>query len=307
MDISISEGYSLLVKKLQGWLNAAIEMLPNFLLALIILIAFFVIGKLVRKAVSQLLHKVTDNDTIIDLLETIVGVVVISIGVFIALGVLQLQGAVTSLLAGAGIIGLALGFAFQDIAANFMSGIILSIRHPFGIGDMIEFQDYYGYVHKINLRCTIVRTTQGQLVYIPNKEVFNNAFTNYTWNKERRIDLECGVSYGDDLVKVKKIAVEAIKALEEVKDDRPVQLVYKEFGDSSINFDLRFWVPFTKNFDYKGPKSKAIIALKKTFDENDIDIPWPIRSVEFGVKDGKNLGHIFSEQIADYKENGENE
>jgi small-conductance mechanosensitive channel len=295
MDISISEGYTQLVAKLQGWLNSIIEMLPNLLLAIVILIAFLVIGKLVRKAVNRLLHKITDNKTVIDLLETVVGVLVISIGVFVALGILQLQGAVTSLLAGAGIIGLALGFAFQDIAANFISGVLLSIRHPFGKGDIIETNDIYGTVQKINLRNTIIRTPQGQLVFIPNKVVYENPFKNYTANHERRIDLSCGVSYGDDLEKAKSVAIGAVETLDNYDKNREVELVYDEFGGSSINFKIRFWVKFRGNMDYLSARSDAIIAITKHFDENDIMIPFPIRTLDFGIRGGEKLNTMLKQ------------
>ncbi|MGD8749237.1 MAG: mechanosensitive ion channel, partial [Balneolaceae bacterium] len=216
------DAYELIADKLETWIDTFIQMLPNLAVALLVLIVFYVIGKLVRKAVNKLLNKVTHNKTIIHLLETIVGVMVIGIGVFIALSILKLDGAVTSLLAGAGIIGLALGFAFQDIASNFISGIILSIRHPFGIGDIIETNDFYGTVSKMNLRNTIIRTPQGQIVYIPNKNVFENALVNFTSTGERRIDLSCGVSYGDDLEKAKEVAIEAVKSLDNYNDDKEV-------------------------------------------------------------------------------------
>lgn len=303
MDISIKEGYTQLVEKLQGWLNTAIEMLPNLAIAILILIVFFVIGKLVRRMVNRLLHKVTHNKTIIDLLETVVGVIVISVGVFIALGVLNLSGAVTSLLAGAGILGLALGFAFQDIAANFISGVFLSIRHPFGKGDIIESQDYYGTVQKINLRCTIIKTPQGQIVYLPNKDVYGKPLENYTKNHERRIDLACGVSYGDDLEKAKRLAIEAVESLENINKDRDVEFVYDEFGGSSINFKIRFWVKFSANMDYLAARSDAIIAITKTYDENDIMIPFPIRTLDFGIRGGEKLDTMLKQGRT--KSNGE--
>ena len=287
--MEITDAYNLIADKLETWIDTFIQMLPNLAVALIVLIVFYVIGKLVRKAVNKLLNKVTKNKTIIHLLETIVGVMVIGIGVFIALSILQLDGAVTSLLAGAGIIGLALGFAFQDIASNFISGIILSIRHPFGIGDIIETNGFYGSVEKMNLRNTIIRTPQGQIVYIPNKSVFENPLENFTSSGERRIDLSCGVSYGDDLEKAKEVAVEAIKTLDNYDASKDIEFYYDEFGGSSINFKVRFWVNFKKNPDYWSARSDAIIAITKAFDEHDIMIPFPIRTLDFGIRGGEKL------------------
>lgn len=287
--IEINEAYNLVTDKVETWIDTFIQMLPNLVVALIVLIVFYVIGKVIRNAIGRLLKKVTDNKTIVNLLETVVGVMIIGIGVFIALSILQLDGAVTSLLAGAGIIGLALGFAFQDIASNFISGVILSIRHPFGIGDIIDTNGFYGTVEKLNLRNTIIKTPQGQIVYIPNKSVFENPLENYTKSGERRIDLSCGVSYGDDLEKAKKVALEAVKSLQNYNSDKGIEFYYEEFGGSSINFKIRFWVSFQSNPDYWSARSDAIMAITKHFDENDIMIPFPIRTLDFGIRGGEKL------------------
>jgi len=293
----INGAYNELADKLETWIVEFIRMLPNLVIALLVLVVFYVLGKAIRKTVKKLLSKATDNRTIINLLETIAGVMVIGIGFFIALSVLQLDGAVTSLLAGAGIIGLALGFAFQDIASNFISGIILSIRHPFGLGDIIQTNDIYGTVQKMNLRNTIIRTPRGQIVYIPNKSVFENVLENFTKTGERRIDLSCGVSYGDDLEKAKKIAVEAVKSLENYNADKDVEFYYDEFGGSSINFKIRFWVNFYTNPDYWSARSDAIIAISKKFDEHDIMIPFPIRTLDFGIRGGEKLNTVLGRGI----------
>ncbi|MEO9886214.1 MAG: mechanosensitive ion channel family protein [Balneola sp.] len=292
--MNLEEGYSLITEKLESWLNTAIEMLPNLAAALLVLLAFYFISSIIKKYSGKLLHKVTSNKTVVGLAQTVLGVLILGAGVFISLGILNLDGAVTSLLAGAGIIGLALGFAFQDIASNFISGILLSIRHPFGIGDIIDSNDYYGTVQKLNLRNTVIKTPQGQIVYIPNKEVYENPFMNYTKNGERRIDLQCGVSYGDDLEKAKKITLEAINSLENIDKDKGVEFYYEEFGGSSINYVVRFWVNFRTNPDFWSPRSEAIMAIKKAYDENDILIPFPIRTLDFGIRGGEKLNTVLN-------------
>lgn len=295
METEFVDVYSTLTEKLINWLETTVEMLPNLVMALLVLLLFFVIGRFVRKAAKRMLAKATDNKTIINLLETVVGVIVVTIGLFIALGILDLDGTVTSLLAGAGVIGLALGFAFQNIASNFIAGVILSIRHPFGIGDIVETNDFYGTVQNMNLRNTIIRTPQGQTVFIPNKSVFENPLENFTISGERRIDLECSVSYGDDLEKAKEVAIEAVETLDNYDDDKEVEFYYEEFGGSSINFEIRFWVNFKSNSDFLSARSDAIIAIMKAFEETDIMIPFPIRTLDFGVRGGEKLDAMIGE------------
>jgi small conductance mechanosensitive channel len=158
------------------------------------------------------------------------------------LSVLNLDKAVTSILAGAGILGLALAFAFQDIAANFMLGIFLLFRRPLAVGDIVSTNDHMGVVEEINLRDTMIRTFQGQRVIIPNKDVFQNTIENYTVLGKRRLDLGVGVSYGDDLRKVKEIAIKAAEKISVRSLTEEISLYYEEFGDSSINFSIRIWL-----------------------------------------------------------------
>lgn len=299
MDTSeFNDAYDIVIGKVEEWIKSFFEMLPNFVVALFVLILFYVLGKFARRLVGNLLSKITNNKTITSLLETIIGISIVGIGVFIALSVMQLDGAVTSLLAGAGIIGLALGFAFQDIASNFISGVILSIRHPFGIGDIIETNEFYGTVQKLNLRNTIIRTVTGQIVYVPNKRVFENPLQNFTTTGLRRIDLSCGISYGDDLENVRKITTKAVQNVENVLDENGIEFYYDEFGDSSINFKVRFWVRFRTNPEFWSARSEAIIAIKKAFDENDIMIPFPIRTLDFGIRGGEKLNSMLPRNLS---------
>lgn len=296
IEIGVEKAYDLLADKLTGWLSKGIEMLPNIVAAILVLTVFYLIGWLVRRLVKRTLSRITANRAVIGLIETSSVAVIVTTGVFIALGILNLDSTVTSLLAGVGVIGLALGFAFQDIAANFMSGVILSIQHPFGIDDMIKCDDYYGTVHDINLRSTVIRTPDGQLVHVPNKEILNKPLTNYTWNRKRRVDIKLGVSYSDDHQKAKRVAIEAIEELDICHSEHSVEFFYTDIGASTFNCTLRFWVDFRVQTDFLGPQSEAIIAVAKGFAANDIDMPYPIQSLDFGPKGCTTLEEMLGEQ-----------
>lgn len=286
---SFSKAYEMVSDKVEGWLSTAVKMLPNFLIAVIVVVAFWLLAKGVRKVSRKLMNKFSDNKSLINLTTTVIYVGTITIGTFVALSVLHLDKTVTSLLAGVGVIGLALGFAFQDIAANFVAGVLIATRKPFSIGDLVESNGYHGHVQEMNLRASVIRTFQGQDVIIPNKEVFTKPLTNYAIYPKRRIDLSVGVSYGDDLENVKKIAVKAVEALEVIEQDMGVSLFFTEFGGSSINFDIRFWVDEHEQSHFLEARSAAIVAIKQAFDKNDISIPYPIRTLDFGIKGGKEL------------------
>ena len=293
LTLKLSYAYELIATKLESWLSTAVKMLPNFVVAVLVVLAFILIAKLIKKGLKKVLPRITDSRSITQLFSSIAYIAVITGGTFVALSVLNLDKAVTSLLAGAGIIGLALGFAFQDIASNFMSGIIMAVRKPLRIGDLVETNGIFGIVERLSLRATFIQTLQGQQVIVPNKLIFENPITNFTILGKRRVDLECGVSYGDDLEKVEKHTVEAIENIEGIDKAKGVSFFYKEFGGSSINYQVRYWVEKNDGqADYLKALSNGIKAIKKVYDENDIDIPFPIRTLNFGIKGGDNLAQM---------------
>ena len=292
MEFGLNKAIEILTEKLEGWLTSLTSMLPNMLVAILVLVIFYFIAKGVRLVSSKLMNRFFDRSAINNLFSTIFYLATLAIGLIIALNLLHLEQTVTSLLAGAGIIGLALGFAFQDITANFISGILLAIRKPIEVGDIIETQNFMGKVEKIDLRVTVIRTFQGLHVIIPNREVFQTPVTNYTKTHDRRIDLEIGISYADDLEKVKKIAIEAVDDLPYLLEGREVELYYNRFGDSSINFTLMFWIRYPDQPGFLQARSEAIIQVKKAFDENGITIPFPIRTLDFGIKGGEKLSEM---------------
>lgn len=282
-------GTELITEKMTSWAESFMLLVPNMVLSALVLFLFFLIARYARKLTRKGLSRVVDSQALVSLTATIAQFVVVIAGFLIALNLLNLEKTVTSVLAGAGVIGLALGFAFQETAANFISGVFIAARNPIRIGDIVTVNGgEMGVVDQINLRATVVKTFQGQNLLVPNKDVYQNVIKNYSTGS-RRIDLQCGISYGDDLSKVEKIAVEAIESLGITKEGEKVQLFYEGFGDSSINFVLHFWIDYPEHPSYLQARHRAIMALKKAFDQNEITIPFPIRTLDFGIKGGKAL------------------
>ncbi len=288
--------------RLHEWLTALGAYLPNFVLAAVVLVLFYIAAKIVKRYSRKYLLRFNTDKTISGFLSRLLFLIVLVAGIMLVLSILDLTGTVTGILAGLGIAGLALGFAFQDTAANFMSGVYITFRQPYAVGDVIETNDgITGYVIDINLRVTKVRTFDGPVVYVPNRFLFQENFTNFTEHGKRRLRLACGVSYGEDLEKVERVTVEALSATEGRLEDEPVTVHWQGFGDSSVDFTANIWVEYA--YDQKVfPKVKndALKRLKKAFDENDIMIPFPIRTLDFGIKGGVRLkdeaGGLVSEQ-----------
>lgn len=291
--MELTAPFKLIQEKIQGWISSTIELLPNMFAAIIIFIIFFLLSRLIKKIALKSLKSVIKSHAALNLVSNLASFTIVAIGFVVTLGILQLDKTVTSLLAGAGIVGLALSFAFQDIAANFVSGTLIAFRKPFEVHDIIESTDFMGTIEEINLRYTLIRTFQGQSVLIPNKLIYNNPLTNYSINGKRRIDLEIGISYGEDLEKVKQVTLDALKPLDTINHNEDVMFHYSEFGNSSINFVVRFWVHYSRSQkEYLDGLHDAIVAIKKAYDENNITIPFPIRTLDFGIKGGKTLSEM---------------
>ena len=289
----INNSLKLLLNKVQTWGEHIFIMLPNIFVALLLLILTFVLARFIRNTMNRVFRRFSHSAALTNLFTTLVYAAVLIIGFVIVLIVLQLDKAVFSLLAGVGILGLALGFAFQDIAANFISGVIIAVQKPFKVGDMIETNDYFGVIERITLRTIDIRQVTGELVLLPNKMVFENPLTNYSVHGTRRIDLEVGISYGEDLERVQQIVIDALEDVKNRVKTKDIEVMYDAFGDSSINFKVRVWVSYKRQVDYVLAKSDAIIRIKKAFDAKDILIPFPIRTLDFAIKGGEKL----SEQL----------
>ncbi len=177
-----------------------------------------------------------------------------------------------------------------------MSGIFLSIRKPVHIGDIVKIKDYMGKVMEINLRDTVIKTFQGQMVIIPNKDVLQNPIENFSLLGKRRMDLTVGVSYGDDLEKVKDVALKAVTGIDGLSTEDEITMFYQEFADSSINFIIRLWINTSEQIDFWRVKSEAVMRIKKAFDENDITLPYPIRTLDFGIKGGISLDEVLAKK-----------
>jgi small conductance mechanosensitive channel len=205
------------------------------------------------------------------------------VGVFIALGVLKLDKTVMSLLAGAGVAALVLGFAFQDIAANMMAGILLSVRHPFRPGHLCEILDQEGVIEEVDLRFTVMRTLQGQMVFLPNKEVLGHPIKNFTLTGKRRVDLELGVAYGDDLQLAQRLAVEAAQDVAGRDKGRDVEAFYTALGESAVHGGAHLGGLRAAARDSGGPQP-AIQRIKAASTRTDHH-PLPPRTLHF--RDGE--------------------
>jgi small conductance mechanosensitive channel len=263
-----------LMGKLNGWLTQAVLLLPNLGAALLVILAFWILARIASNITARVLRRATPYQEINTLLTRLVWVAILAAGVFIGLGIMQLEKTVASLVAGAGVLTLIIGFAFQDLAANFIAGILLQLRHPFRAGQLVRTNDFYGTVEHIDLRNTIIHTLTGQIVHLPNKDVFQKPLENFSAAGTRRVDIPVTVPKGLDVDQAERLAIAAAEQVSNRDTLRPVEIFYEGVGGDTIVFTVRFWIPFAdREPDFLEARSDAVKRIKRAFESRQTGVP----------------------------------
>ncbi|WP_245910849.1 mechanosensitive ion channel family protein [Nonlabens arenilitoris] len=272
----------LILDQLESWYETLITNLPSMAVALIVLIVTYFISKWVSRGVQKLIQHKVNQVSVRKLIGKVAAAVVIVGGLFIALNVLDLNETVQAIIAGAGVSGLVIGLALQGTLSNTLSGVHLSFRKMVSVGDWVETNGYEGEIISIDLNKFIMREADNNTVIIPNKLIMENPMKNYGLTKTMRVIVHCGVGYESDLDHVREVAKQAIlDNFDQIKSKDDVEFYYREFGDSSINFMLRFYYDIENGLQKLINTSEAIIVIKKAFDREGINIPFPIRTLQF--------------------------
>jgi small conductance mechanosensitive channel len=267
---------------LENWANSFIEYLPNFILALLCLIFFVFVAKYASKLLRKILNKTKAQESIKVISSKILRISIILIGFFIALGILDLNKVLTTVLGAAGVISLVIGLALQGTLHNTFAGLILSFLPKIQIGDWIETNDHAGRIIDINLRSLVLQTADQNMVIIPNAKIIDSDFKNYSRTSRGRISITCGVGYESDLDFVQKITTQAVEKEFPQRAMESIQFYYTGFENSSIDYIIWFWSDVRDQRDVYEGRHRAILAIKKAYYKNGINIPFPIRTLDFG-------------------------
>lgn len=282
MEFKFSGAWKKMMDRLVSWINDLIVSLPNIIIAFLVFVIVIYLSKYLSRIILRVLKNSSLQVSMKHLISKLVSVLVVLFGMFLILGILDLNKTLNTILAGAGVAGLAIGLALQGALSNTYSGIVLSYIDQIKFGDWIQSNDYEGEVVDINLRTVTIKQPDNNLVYLPNKLVLENPIRNFSTTPRTRVIVDCGVAYSSNLELVKKLVKQTIsQAFSEFNSEEEVIFFYKEFGDSSIDFQTRFWIDGKSPLQVAMAKSVAIIAIKAVFDQNNINIPFPIRTLDF--------------------------
>jgi small conductance mechanosensitive channel len=256
-------------------------------LGLVTAVVVLVIGRWIAKGLTRLVRRALRRYEVDVTLERFVSNLVYALLMTIVAiaAINQLGVQTTSLVAVVGAAGLAVGLALQGSLANFAAGVLIVLFRPYQAGDMIEAAGESGVVQEVQIFTTIINTLDNKKVIIPNSQIMGGSITNYTVNELRRVDLVAGVSYEDDLDKVKAALQDVVAADKRVVADPAPTIAVSEMADSSVNFVVRPWVTPDDYWDVYFDLTEAI---KKRFDQEGISIPFPQRDVHIYQQDGSS-------------------
>ena len=243
-----------------------------------IAIVIFYVGKLVVGLLVRGMRKVMRRQEVDKTLETFVSnlvrMVLMVVVIIAAIGQIGIQ--TTSFIAIFGAAGLAVGLALQGSLSNFASGVLIVMFRPYKVGDFVEAAGIAGVVEQVQILTTVLRTGDNKQIIVPNGQIMDSIITNYSAKETRRVDMVVGVSYDDDLDKVRATIEELIAADERILSDPAPTIAVSELADSSVNFVVRPWV---NTADYWGVMFDLTEAIKKRFDKEGISFPFPQQDV----------------------------
>jgi small conductance mechanosensitive channel len=212
-----------------------------------------------------------------------VRIIVIAIGAVIALNLLGASKFITTILGGAGVLGIAVGFAVRDSLKNYISSIMLSLRQTFRAQDHVQINQHEGIVVRLTSRATILMTLDGNHLRIPNSIVFKSIILNYSTNPERRFDFKLGVDAADDPLSAMQVGLTEINKHESVLSEPGAGASIDSVGDSSIIIKFTGWVDQSQT-DFVKVRSVAIAAAKEALEKNGFTLPEPIYRLRFDEK-----------------------
>ena len=255
-----------------AWLSEkGVSFAVNLLSAVLILVVGAFLIKLVRGATAKALSRVKKMSKLLsDFLVSVVSKVCWAVVALVALQRLGVN--VGPIVAGLGVTGFILGFAFQETLGSFAAGMMIALNQPFKVGDYVVAGGVEGAILELNMMATVFATADNKKVVVPNKVVWGSAITNFTSLGKRRVDTKIGVAYGTDLRKAVTVALEALKTVPGVLTDPAPAVAVGSLDDSAVTLNVR---PWSSSADYWAVYSGALEAVKKAFEANGISIPFP--------------------------------
>jgi len=260
------------LSRLQNYGTALVEFLPVGIIALLVILITIGVGRWIGG--WEVPRRMRLSPMAWGLLRRVLQFAVGLVGLVVTFDLLGVTSLVGALLGTAGVAGLAVGFAFRDIIENYLAGILLSLRQPFRVNDVVAIAEHQGRVVRLTARELVLLTFEGNHVRLPNAIVFKSVLVNYTLNPRRLFAFDVGVGVGEDLAAAQRIGLDTLNVMKGVMEEPPPFCRVEELGDSAVRLRFHGWV-HQESADFFKVRSEAIRLVKQAFDEAAIDMPEP--------------------------------
>ncbi len=283
------------IAEIQRLVRQAVTVMPLVVLALLVLPLAWFVARLVSRFAKTALANRIQSPFLRTVVARAIAFPVLLLGIYIVLQVAGLTQLAISLVGGAGVLGIVLGFAFRDIAENFLSSLILSVRRPFRRDDYVEVAGISGTVRSMNTRSTIIRSVEGNLIHVPNAIIFKSVIENFTSSPERRGEFVVGIGYDAVVAQAQEVIMNGLQAHGAVLADPAPMVLVDELGASTINIKTYYWFDGLEISAIK-LKSALLRMVKSDLTEAGISMPDEAREVIFpdGVQVQTQVEHIDS-------------
>ena len=259
-------------------LDSLLRAVPRVGVALVVLVVAWALARGVRWSLRRWLSR-GQTPSFTTVMSKIAGWVVLTVGFLAAVTIVFPSVKPVDLLAGLGFFSLAIGFAFQDILENTLSGVLMLFRQPFSAGDQIEVQGQTGTVEAITIRETRLKTFDGQLILIPNRDVYKSAIRVQTHFEQRRVSFVVGIAYENDPAEAAEVIVGALREVDGVLTDPAPEALVDNLGTSTIDLSARFWCD-ARQHESLMVTHHAIVRVKEALDEAGIEMPADIVALQ---------------------------
>ncbi len=256
------------------------QLLPLLVLAAFVLVLSWYLSTAVRMAAQWALRDRIRSPLLLQVATRLIAFPIFLLGLYLVLQVSGLTRLAITLLGGTGLLGVVLGFAFRDIAENFLASLLLSIRNPFNAGDLIEVGGHQGFVQNLNTRSTVLLTLDGNHIQIPNATVFKSVIKNYTSNNAMRSEFVVGIGYDDPVNKAQSVIVRSLAEHPAILNDPEPMALVDELAASTVNLRIYFWFDNTK-YSQVRLKSALMRQIKMALLQAGISMPDESREVIF--------------------------
>lgn len=275
----VNQTHAIWVEAEQYWQNF-LEKLPMIGIGLILLIAFILIARPLSQLLVRPITTLSSSLLIKVVARRLVSVLIILFGFYLFLRFAGLSEFAIAILSGTGVLGLIIGFAFKDIAENFISSLLLSVQKPFKIDDVIEIDGRIGVVKQVTARATTLVDFNGDHIQIPNATVYKNVIRNLTANPKSRGQFIIGIGYDSSIVQAQQLAIKVLDSTDAVLADPEPQVLVDILASSTVNLKVYFWVD-THQHSINKVASFLMRTIMREFEHQGISMPDDAREIIF--------------------------